>query len=138
MLYFKASDKFVTVDFSMSEENKKSKLAGKNKMAGVVLDDDDIILAMDKSDSGNIIPATTSNKDYAIDLEEFERYREIVEGAISEMAVMLHNGEVSIYPAKTDDYSDICSRCDYRAVCGINENDKCREKPYGEVEEDAV
>ena len=138
MLYFKASDKFVTVDFSMSEENKKSKLAGKNKMAGVVLDDDDIILAMDKSDSGNIIPATTSNKDYAIDLEEFERYREIVEGAISEMAVMLHNGEVSIYPAKTDDYSDICSRCDYRAVCGINENDECREKPYGEVEEDAV
>lgn len=138
VLYFKAKDIFVNVDNSMSDEQKKELSYGKNKMAGVVLDDDKIILAMDKNDSGRIIPASTSDKTNAVSLDGFVRFKELVESAVSQMALKLHEGDVSIYPVRNDNYSRTCDYCDYKSVCGINENDVCRVTPYEEVDENVV
>ncbi len=136
VLYFKAKDMFSDVDTSMSEEDKQNAASENKTMSGVVLNDDEVILGMDKNDSGVFIPATTSDKSNAISLEEFERFRTVIEEAISQMAVRLHEGEIPIYPTKHGkSYDKICDYCDYKFVCGIDDNDARRTNAKEEVTE---
>ena len=133
VLYFKANDFFSDVDESMNEEERKTECASQKTMSGVVLDDDSIILSMDKNDTGVFIPATTREKKNAISLEEFDKFRSMIEESVSQMAVMLHEGRIPVFPVKNKNYDDICDYCDYKNVCGIDDNDERRKKRYEEV-----
>ena len=135
VLYFKARDNYSNVDFTMSEEEKQSAVKKNNKMDGIVLDDNDIILAMDKNDSGDYIPASTGDKDSALSLEEFEKFRKMIETSVSRMVKKLHEGDTSIYPTKNGNYKLVCDKCDYKSVCGFESNDSKRTDAYEEVAE---
>ena len=135
VLYFRANDKFVNVEEYMSEEEKNKSAASTKKMSGIVLDDEDVILGMDKSDSGIYIPASVNKKGGKLPLEEFVRFKKTVEKAIGDMAVKLHDGDTAIYPVEHGNYGLACDKCDYSAVCGINEFDVHRTKPYEEASE---
>ena len=135
VLYFKANDLFSNVNLTMDEEQKELEKAKKTKMSGVVLNDDEVILAMDKSDSGIHIPVTTTDKKGALSLEEFEKFKAIIEKSISRMALKLHEGDIAIYPTDNGSHKLACEYCDYYAVCGIDENDEVRTEAYEEVAE---
>ena len=49
-----------------------------------------------------------------------------VEKILADMAVSLHEGEISVRPAyaqlTTSAYHDVCQYCDYKEVCGADED----------------
>jgi len=138
ILYFHANDKFVNVEKYMNDEKQREESLKSKTMKGIVLDDDDVLLGMDKNDTGLYIPAKTKNKSFKYSLEEFERFKNLVEQSVSDMAEKLHSGFIGIYPVegKSDSYKDICEKCSYRSVCGIDELDSVRTASYGEVTAD--
>lgn len=116
------------------------------RMNGLVLDDEEILDAMDHGISGVFIPVRrlTNEKKLMDDngeeqivkyragssiaslsqLGELKRYTEKLLG---DMAAELHNGEIAALPLANGNKLP-CDYCDYRAVCGRQEDDPAREK----------
>lgn len=125
VLYFRANDKFVNAERYMKEKDTQKEINKTKTMSGIVLDDEAVINGMEKGTRGVFIPVTDKGKG-KISLEEFNHFKNVVDKAIEDMAVSLHNGEVGIYPVNTKNYDKTCEYCDYKSVCGIDEYDEKR------------
>lgn len=100
------------------------------RMNGLLLDDPEIIQAMEADAAGLFIPArTTSKGDFArgssvASLEQFGRLKKRIEALLIEMAETLKSGDVSAIPAAGE--VEACQWCDYRTVCGHEQDDPMR------------
>ena len=106
------------------------------RMNGLVLDDSRVIYGMDSGCSGLYIPAKYDKKKSVftgslIGLKELSSLFGKVEKILKDMGDELHGGNISVYPVisrtRTDSYSDACKYCDYKSVCGYEENDRSNE-----------
>jgi ATP-dependent helicase/DNAse subunit B len=56
-----------------------------------------------------------------------------VEKILSDMAIALHEGKIPVRPAvaqsTTSPYHDVCKYCDYKDVCGFDEDTPVNDIP---------
>ena len=54
-----------------------------------------------------------------------------VEKILEDMALSLHNGEICVRPSYSKStaspYNDVCQYCDYKEVCGLDDDTKKNE-----------
>lgn len=117
-----------------SNKSYDSALADANKerrMHGIILQDIDVVSAMEKEGKGVYIPVSVKG-DELVDrggslatLEQFGALFKKVDKVIGEMAQLLCSGDVSAVPAKGT--YDACAWCPYGSVCGYIDGDECKE-----------
>ena len=126
ILYFQAKPTRVSEDRYASDEVVKGKTKSAFKMSGMVLNNLDVIKAMEKDLEGVYIPAGVDKKGNVtgnvISLESFTNLKNKVNELIKEMASKLQSGEINAVPVK-----DGCAYCNYKDVCRREENDAIRE-----------
>lgn len=104
----------------------KSKMYQASKMSGMVLNNVDVIDAMEKDGANVYIPAKLDKNrnggGNVISIKKLEALRDKVNGNIRNMAEALQGGEIKALPTK-----DGCDYCKYRDVCKREEDDEIRE-----------
>ncbi len=96
------------------------------KMNGLILDDPQIVEAMEASAAGIFIPAwlttkqVTDSRSSVASLAEFGRLKKRMEKLLTSMATTLRKGDIGAVPAYNSDI-DACKYCDFKAVCGFEE-----------------
>ncbi len=99
------------------------------RMNGLVLDDPDVVLAMEKQGEKLFIPASLDKegqvKGDAITARHFNLLRGVVEKLLTAMATALLAGDIAALPLCNDNH-DPCKYCDYRAVCCRESEDPAR------------
>ena len=92
------------------------------RMDGLVLNEDEIIRAMDRECSYRFIPVSFTKSgsvsgkcsSHLATRDEFRAISDVVDGTITDMADRLIGGDIEAYPlVKTK----VCDYCDYRSVC---------------------
>lgn len=133
VLYFPAKKPQITASKTDNDEEIKVAADKELRMNGMVLDDPDVILGMEKDGKGRFIPAqikeetddtdgtvryTVAGRSSVATLEQFGILRRHIEKTLREMALSLHNGDAAAIPVSGLNYSP-CKYCDYKDVCGF-------------------
>ena len=123
VLYFSAR----VPDITLKTEEEKTiviDLANEQlKRKGILLNDTDILKAMDKDLGGKYIPVRTtsagiskSSEKSLLTLDEFDELMDVVNERIKDIGRELNNGDMSAIPLKTNRH-DACEFCVNKAVC---------------------
>ncbi len=100
------------------------------RMNGLLLDDPEIVRAMEHDAAGLFIPARLTGKGEVAkgasvaSLEQFGRLKKKMESLLVKMAQTLRQGDIAALPLAGS--TDACAWCDYRAVCGHEPDDPVR------------
>ena len=102
------------------------------RMNGLLLNDKEILTAMESDGAGIFIPAKF-NKDGSLsdansslaDLESYGHIFSYIDKKLIQMAQALYKGNIDRLPVKGRN-TDGCIYCDYRTVCGFEEGKKTR------------
>lgn len=130
ILYFQAKASRATETTKLnrySDDNAIDKtVKDKFRMSGMVLNNIDVITAMEKNLEGVYIPASL-NKDgtvsgNVISLKSLSNLKNKVNGLIREMADKLQSGVISALPTE-----DGCDYCYYKDICKRSDTDPVRE-----------
>lgn len=135
ILYMPVNAPFAKIERDEGEDVIASQKQKAAKMNGMILDDSRVIYAMDSRTSGDIIPAAIKkdgeNSGTLISLKQMDLLMKRVEKILGEMAVSLHEGKIPVNPAfaqsTTSPYHDVCKYCDYKDVCGLDEDTKTND-----------
>lgn len=138
ILYMPASEVEPALDREATVSQVNSLKAQHYKMNGLILNDDEIIDAMDKGASGVFIPVTRNidgtiakkSLDCLASLKELSRIDRYINKLICGMADELSCGKIKAYPA-----SGACTYCNYSSVCGKTSSTLEREPPQKEAVE---
>lgn len=99
----------------------------KMRMKGIILDDEEIVRAMEKSIDGKFIPLSLRsngnyyNKDSLYTNSEMQNLFKYTQNLISSMADNLLNGKIDAQPLMNG--KDSCSWCPYKSVCGSEDEE---------------
>lgn len=132
LLYMPAAEPTVTVERGADESEIKSAAEKKLRMKGVVLDNSDIICAMEAGAKGRFIPAvlnkdgTVRKSSSVLDEKSLALVMEHSKRLIATMAQKLRQGDVAAKPNMIN--RNACAYCPYGAVCGKEFDDKDIEK----------
>lgn len=130
VLYSPAKSPLVSVNRGDDDETIEKEIQKKCGMTGIVLNDPQIVVAMDKSEKGLYVPAKFSKgvlKGSLIGLIQLEKLKAKADGILAEMANALHAGEIPAYPAYGDNYEKVCEYCEYKSVCSYEDNIPVKE-----------
>lgn len=101
------------------------------KMNGLILDDPEIVEAMEADAAGLFIPARLDKKTGKLakgasvaSLQQFGLLKQRIQRLLTSMAETLCRGDIAALPAGGS--VDGCEYCDYRAVCGHEADDPVR------------
>ncbi len=130
VLYMPANRPVISASRSTSPEKIAEEAAKKLRMDGLVLNDAEIITAMEHGGQGKYIPVTLkdgvpSKLDHVVSSGELTGVMLHIKGLISAMAQELHGGDVSAVPLSGG--YDACAWCPYSAVCGHEKDDPTRQ-----------
>lgn len=121
VLYYPANSPLISAERGTEKEDIEKEKLKKCRMQGIVLNDCDVVLAMDKSAGGLYIPAEFDKngamKGSLIKLSQLEKLKEKADKILCEMADSLHSGEISATPVYGASYKHVCDYCDYKSVC---------------------
>lgn len=121
VLYYPANSPLISAERGTEKEDIEKEKLKKCHMQGIVLNDCDVVLAMDKSAGGLYIPAEFDKngamKGSLIKLSQLEKLKEKADRILCEMADSLHSGEISATPVYGASYKHVCDYCDYKSVC---------------------
>lgn len=141
LFYFRLADERV----SATEKNTDAALLKQFKMKGLVLNDADIVRAMDKGISGHsaILPARMNNDgslsksggNYAT-LTQFNRLKAYVRRIVGEIGREILSGSAAVSPCKTDGNFP-CEHCRYHPVCAFRA-DRDAYRTAAPLKDDAV
>lgn len=91
------------------------------RMSGMVLDDEQVILAMESGGGGKYIPAGVDAQaktfGSVISSGEYQALTRRIDSLLREMAHGLYSGQVPALPAYSRTHDKICEYCDYRDIC---------------------
>ncbi len=130
VLYYPANSPLVSVDRGTGDDDIEAERQKKCSMNGIVLNNAEVVSAMDESESGLYIPAKFKKGELTgslIGLKQLEKLKEKADGILAEMADSLHLGDIPAYPAYGKSYKNVCEYCDYKSVCSYEENTPVRE-----------
>lgn len=129
VLYFPAKHNRISISkeerYTSAEKLSKAEKDG-YKMKGMVLNNIDVINAMEHGMGGVLIPSKLDKSGNAsgnvISLKSLYKLKDYVDSEIKNMAYSLYNGEIDANPIK-----DACKFCDYKTVCKREGGGKLRE-----------
>ncbi len=122
VLYMPSHTAKSELDRNATTEQTKSLLEKNYKMRGVVLDDENVVKAMEEDVAGKYIPVNV-NKDGSyskssklMTADEFFAMKKYIDRIVGEMADNLTSGKIEASPL-CDGNSSPCNFCDYYSVC---------------------
>ncbi len=132
LLYMPSKTPVVKVEGELSAEALEKQQMKKMRMNGLVLSDEQVLAAMEQGLGGVFIPATLkkdgnfSAASSVATLAQFGALGRRARRLLAQMAQTLREGDVDALPYRTSK-NDPCRYCDYRAICGHEEEDRVRE-----------
>ncbi|MBQ3006588.1 MAG: PD-(D/E)XK nuclease family protein [Clostridia bacterium] len=130
VLYYPANSPLVSAERGTSDEDIEAERQKKCRMNGIILNDNDVITAMDETKSGLFVPARFKGGEFSGSLigpSQLEKLKKKADDVLTEMADALHSGEIPAIPAYGKSYEKVCEYCDYKSVCSYEENIPVRE-----------
>lgn len=130
VLYYPANSPVVSVPRGTDEDAVEAMRQKKCGMNGIVLNNADVVAAMDENMGGAFIPAKFSKGELSgslIGLSQLEKLKEKADGILVEMADSLHSGQIDAIPAHGKSYKNVCDYCDYKSICSFEEDIPVRE-----------
>mgnify|MGYP003302694091 CR=1 FL=1 len=130
VLYCSAKSPMVSVDRNADDSTLEKEIQKKCGMTGIILNDIDVVVAMDENLSGLYAPAKISKGSLngsLIGLRQLEKLKEKADKILAEMADSLHSGMISAYPSYGKNYEKVCEYCEYKSVCSYEEGIPVRE-----------
>lgn len=130
ILYMPASEQQASLARNAKEDEINKKKIINYKMNGLLIDDREVLEAMETPMKGLYIPVTTnvngsfskSSTKSLVSLVELSKINKYIDSLIIRMSNELHNGKIEAYP-----FEDSCSYCCYQGVCGINKDSEFKE-----------
>lgn len=143
VLYFPARAINFNSERNDSDETVKRAMYKESAMNGLVLNDEEIIEAMDSTDSSIFLPAsidkkTGKAKGSIISLKQLEALNERIDKIISDMAFALHEGKIPALPIREGGENKLCTSCEYRSVCCHEKEGKYRALRFSSSEKDGT
>ena len=129
VLYFQAKSPKVgskKITRESAPEDSRSEYLNELKMHGMVLNNADVVAAMEKDCAGVFIPAHYDKKGALtgkiISLKTLNILKDRVNGSIKNMAQQLQKGNITALPVENG-----CTYCNYKDICKREEDDPIRE-----------
>ena len=129
VLYFQAKSPKVgskKITRESAPEDSRAEYLNELKMHGMVLNNADVVAAMEKDCAGVFIPAHYDKKGALtgniISIKTLSMLKDRVNGSIKNMAQQLQKGNIVALPVERG-----CTYCNYMDVCKREENDPIRE-----------
>ena len=127
ILYMPAKAAFDKLPRDLSPEDAALAKAKSMRMNGMLLDDSVVLLHMDNGESGCFIPVDAKHKDHLISLHRLTQLKAETEKLLCEMAKNLRSGKIDALPSRNNERYNACAFCDYRSVCGREDDMPERE-----------
>ncbi len=125
ILYYPANAKILTLPRNSSDEEIEKQRDKTLKMNGLLLDDVDILMAMESELEGKFIPVRAIKEGFSsksiASLAQFSKLKNYIEKLLSKMGEEIINGNIEIDPFK-DITHNSCQFCDMKTICGIEPN----------------
>ena len=134
VLYMPAKTLYAALDRRATDDEAARKQDGALRMNGLLLRNLEALSGMERDGSGTFLPVTLKVKDNGdgtgetdikgpvATLEQFGRLEQRVYELVGGMARTLFAGDIAALPTYTKNSGNTCEYCDYRAVCGREEN----------------
>ncbi len=115
--------------FYMPASRAKDTTAAKRRMNGLMPNDIDLVLAMEKENKGEFVPRLSADKpsDSFVKQEDFDKIFDFIERRLKASGKAIFEGQIAADPVDGLD-SPACSYCDYASICRI-EKDKVFSVP---------
>ena len=124
VLYMPATVKRVNADAAEDVDVQKE-LNSALRMNGLILDDEQVILGMDKTDSATYIPIKTKPEARSAmsraDQSELEKIFCLLDKTVLDMGSRLYSGRIEASPVKGS--HDACEYCPYDSVCAYRRSE---------------
>ncbi len=91
------------------------------RMNGLIVDDSEIIDAMEKGNKGKYIPKKIKNSTTYVDNETFDLIFDNIEKIVKDMGETIKKGELSPNPIEISSNYSSCKYCDYKTICRKSE-----------------
>jgi len=127
VLYVPARDTIVSANGDLSDEELSKEKAKTRKRSGLILDDGDIIAAMENSESPEYIPVSfkkdgTLSSDSLAGCEQIKALHTHVDSRLLELSKNLSGGKIEALPYYRGEADNACLYCPYVSVCRFDEN----------------
>ena len=131
ILYMPANRPSVPAERGAEERVLEGRAGRQLRMDGLVLDDPDVISAMDHDGKGEYVPVVLKGgipdkKDHVVSPKELESVMKYLKELIADMVQELRKGDISAMPLNGTRVN-ACEWCPYRSVCGHEKDDPARE-----------
>lgn len=127
ILYMPAKATFEKLPRDLPPEKAALAKAKSMRMNGMLLDDSVVLLHMDNGQSGCFIPVDDKHKDNLISLHRLAVLKSETEKLLCAMAANLRSGRIDALPVRNNASYNACAYCDYRSVCGREDDMPERE-----------
>ncbi len=123
VLYDKAALPFVAETGNESPEELRERQDAELKRTGIILEDTEIALAMDRKASGKYLPVTFDENGVlksgkgTLTERGFDELRDLLEMQILSLAESVFDGDMDVRPLILDDRHDACHYCNMRSAC---------------------
>ncbi len=137
MLYMPSTPPMITSEGPIDPKDMEAKQTRAMRMNGLLLDDEQVLRAMERDIKGVFIPVI-QNVDGRMragspiaSLEQLGALGRRAEKLLAEMAQTLRDGNIDAAPfVQKDNTKDPCEYCPYKAVCGHEIGDRVRTPQY--------
>lgn len=121
VLYMQSAYPSILVNRSEKISTADEKRRGMLCMNGLLIDDNEVIKAMEAKREGKYIPITTSNTESLKSKEYLHDVFEYIKKLIAKMSVDLNEGDIDTNPLMAGE--NACKFCDYKVIC-LQERDE--------------
>ena len=126
VLYVPARDTIVSAPGDLTDEELEKEKAKTRKRSGLILNDSDIIAAMENSENPEYIPVSfkkdgSPSSDSLADCEQFKALHQHVNERLLELSANLSGGRIEASPYYRGEADNACLYCPYLSVCRFDE-----------------
>ena len=127
VLYVPARDAVIPAQTDLSDEDLAKERKKATRRSGLLLNDPQIISAMEHGDSPEFIPVTykkgvLSEGDSLVTPAQLEQLNKLVDSRMLQLSHELKSGAIDATPCYTNDNDNACSFCPYMRICRFNES----------------
>ena len=127
VLYVPARDESIRADADMSDSELEKKRGESLRRSGLILNDPEVIAAMEHSDEPRYIPVKLKKSGEGCDAlcsaERFGTLAKHIERTLRGMAAELRAGSIAADPYYADQQKNACMHCDYFDACRFRDGE---------------
>jgi len=126
VLYVPARDVILDAPRNASADEISKKRVGEMRRSGLILNDPEIIEAMEGSEVKEYLPVKTSKDgnltgDSLVSSKQLKMLSEHVSTMLEDAKTRIQSGDITCIPYYKNERDNACSYCDFSAVCGFDE-----------------